>query len=368
MTNNYAAAMAALLLLPAVSLPVSATGFTVTLYDGTMYGPGNLGIHDINGGTLENFIVTAPLTGTIAFLNNDADLPNVYAEANHTGPIDGRLSDGTKINENVNAAFVIKVNEPETQEPVELFISSISEEIVEPDTHGNLVFKLHAAFDTGFAEDVVKMPVQFITGAVEVPISEKSRRGLATGHDQAGPFPAGTTHIGRLGDMDQDGYLDGVFMLAGNTPYELIIVEGDPVLIVRPFRSDIPITPQEAFFYELNGIVQNFPQAISSAVSSHKVEELRKFLRDIESRLLAASHNLERSKQFRKIHGNKISYIEEAPQIIKNAISEVNSAIKSLETGKKPDLEKIDRQHLGKMLEMLKSLHKDAVKERGRIV
>ena len=225
-----------------------SAGFKITLYGGKFYGPGNLGLQDIQDGSLENFIVTAPMTGKIPFLNNGAAEPNVLAENIHTGPIDGLLSDGTKINENVNAAFVLQVKEPETKQLVKLLVCSVSEEIVKPDDKDNLTFNLHAAFDSGFAQDALQLPVQFITGAVEVPLSEKTKRGLKGGHDTAGPMPAGTIYVGRLGDMDQDGLMDGVFTLAGNTPFELLIAEGDPVLIVRPFKSDIPIGPKKASF------------------------------------------------------------------------------------------------------------------------
>ena len=47
-----------------------SAGFRISLYDGKFYGPGNLGMSDIHDGSLENFIVTAPMTGKIPFLNN----------------------------------------------------------------------------------------------------------------------------------------------------------------------------------------------------------------------------------------------------------------------------------------------------------
>ncbi len=338
------------------------SGFTVTLNHGKMYGPGSLGTHDLQEGVLLNFVVTAPLTGNIAFFNNGAKSPNTYAETLHTGPVDGRLSNGTLINENINAGFVIKVNEPATKLPVELLICSVSEEIVEPDAKGNLVFKLHAAFDSGFAEDVVELPVQFVTGMVEVPLSEKSKRGLPSGHDQAGPFPAGSIYIGRLGDEDQDGFLDGVFALAGNTPSELIIVEGDPVLIVRPFKSDIPISPQEAGFYELNGIVQNFPNPLHTSLDKANKDVSLGFLMDVKKRLDTARTNLNRVRK-RDKRGNQ-SWVESARVSMDGAYTEIEQAITAVETDK---FEWADEK-VTTAFDLLESLHREIIRTRGRFI
>ena len=313
-----------LVLASTYSTLVFSSGFKITLYDGKFYGPGNLGVHEIEGGSLENFVVSSPMTGLVSFLNNGASPPNVDAENFHTGPVDGLLSDGSKINENVNAAFVLNVPEPETQQLVKLFVGSVSEEIVKPDDNDNLTFNLHAAFDTGFAADALRLPVQFITGAVTVPLSEKSKRGLGGGNDSAGPVVAGTTYVGRLGDMDQDGYLDGVFVLAGNTPFELLIAEGDPVLIVRPFKSDIPINAREASYYELNGIIKNYRTPMFEVMHVKDNKLLLEYLTDVDSRVQAVLNNFTRVRPKRGQELSETEWGSDLPNELSSASLIVN--------------------------------------------
>ena len=277
----------------------------INLKNGMFYGPGNHGEQDIQNGFLSNFIITAPMTGHIPFLNNGANKPNVLAEYSHTGLVDGMLSDGTKINENVNAAFVLDVKEPETQETIKLFVSSVSRETVSLDDNDNLSFNLTAGFDSGFAQDVIQLPIQFTTGLVEVPISEKKKLNLPGGHDFAGPFPAGTLMAGRFGDMDQDGFLDGTFVLADNTPFELLIAEGDPVLLVRPFTSDIPINAIEAAYYELNGLTKNLFNPLLSAIQDEKHVSSKNHTDEILSRIDAVLANFSQIDKKKKNSSKK---------------------------------------------------------------
>lgn len=364
MANTMNKIFLALLTLVFVSTNACAVGFTITLHDGTMYGPGDLGVHDINGGQLKNFVVTSPLKGYIKFFNNNKAEPNVYAEKQHTGPVDGELSDGTKINENVDAAFVIEVLEPETKMPIQLFISSVSEEVVEPDEHGNLLFKLTAAFDTGFADNVIKLPIQFTTGKVQVPLSYKTINGMKEGHDKAGPYPAKTIRIGRLGDLNSDGYLDGMFVLAGNTPKDLIIVEGDPVLITRPFYSDIPVTPQEAFFYEINGIVQNFPTVIDELSQEERLSELKEVLQDMDKRLAGAKKNLDQASSDLR-PGQDKSWIDYSASQLKSVKPYLKKAIKIAKKNKNP--EKV-AEYSSKAISKLTDVQKNLVQVRGRLI
>ena len=103
------------------------------------------------------------MTAHFQFVNNGADKPNVFAEISHTGPIKRMLSDGTKLNENVDAAFVVNVKEQETQEDVKLHVGSVSRETVKLDDSYNLTFNITAAFDSGLAQDVLQLPIQIIT-------------------------------------------------------------------------------------------------------------------------------------------------------------------------------------------------------------
>ncbi len=185
-------------------------------------------------------------------------------------------------------------------EQVALFVCSISKESVAPDESGNLIFSLTAGFDQGLAEFVVTMPVEFVTGAAEIPVSEKTRTGAGSGHDNPGSYPSGHIHVGKPGDFDQDGFLDGEFVLSGISPPELIIAEGDPILIIRPFTSDIPVSDRNAAIYALNGIVNNYQRAFNAAVRQRKEQVLKNYLDDIRFRLTVIGKNIARIKPTRR--------------------------------------------------------------------
>jgi hypothetical protein len=317
------------------AIPAEA-GFRVELQGGAFYGPGNRGAHELQVGSLENFIVTAPLTGVIPFFNNGSEPQNVNAEVLFGGQVDGRLSDGTPINENVNAAFVIEVQDGSNGKKVKVLVASVSEEAVRPDQYGNLTFLLNTAFDTGIADKVVRLPVQFITGAVEIPKSRLSMEGGKIGDDMAGPYPSGRIFVGRLGDFDQDGFLDGVFVLAGTAPDAFAVGGGDPVFITRQFTSDLPIVPLEAGFHALNGILQNFPAALKKSMKNNKgtmdISIVLAYLTDIVVRIDAADENIRRasSANFDKKLDNDfflhlLGVIDEAKKNIQKAKSMVEA-------------------------------------------
>ncbi len=289
-----------LLLLLGFSNPVLATGFSLFLRDGMLYGPGNLGTHKLQDGSLSNFILTAPLSGAVEMFNNRGEAPNILAESLHVTAVDGALSDGTKINENVDVGFVLEIEEPETGELVSLLVCSVSNEKVRPDNKGNIHFSLTAGFDPGLPEFVVKMPVTFVTGVATVPVSEKTRLGESGGLDHAGPYPAGYSKVGKLGDFDNDGMLDGEFILGATAPLELIIAEGDPILVVRPFNSDIPIGAADAFSYGARGVYENYPKLFKEAIKDKQVAWLREYMSDIDGRLLSLENSLKRIRIARR--------------------------------------------------------------------
>lgn len=263
----------------------SSEGFNLTLSGGLLYGPGPLGEHRLQAGEITNFVVTAPLTGYVPMYNNGAALPNLSAEALHVTEVDGRLSNGVIINENIDAGFVLDIPEPDSGEMMKLFVCSTSREQVTQDTSGNLQFSLTAGFDPGLPDYVVEMDVVFVTGAAWVPKSEKTRRNLEGGHDNADAFPSGYARVGRLGDFDHNGMLDGEFVLGDNAPFDLVVAEGDPILIVRPFVSDIPVSATDAAVYQLRGIVENYPAVLASAIAAGQAQWLIDYLDDIELRV-----------------------------------------------------------------------------------
>jgi hypothetical protein len=344
-----------------IASAAAQAGFHVALHGGTLYGPGARGAHVLQQGSLENLIVTAPLTGTIPFANNGSTAPNVEAESLFDGPVDGLLSDGTKINENVNAAFVVTAPDYDADRSLRLLIASISEEGIAPDEKGNLTFSLNVGFDAGPSGHVIRLPVKLTTGAVVVPNSHASQH--PSPQDAAGWFHAGRAVIGRLGDFDQDGFLDGVFVLAGNAPAELPVGGGDPVVIIRPFTSEIPVTALEAAFMTLNGIVKNFDTAEIKKSFDAKTEwTTLEHLRDISERLDAALTNVDQAGRDKASSSvPRTEGLGKVRHLIVTSLKSTADAARSLEGGNRSDSKRafnLTLASIGSALTVLAELRK----------
>ncbi|HET9220600.1 MAG TPA: hypothetical protein VFR18_26715, partial [Terriglobia bacterium] len=107
-----------------------------------------------------------------------------------------------------------------------------------------------------------------------------------------GPFQAGHTLIGRIGDFDHDGLLDGELVLAGNSPLDLFVAEGDPIAQRRPWISDIPVPPAVSALLIVNGIVQNFPAPLTEVLQQRDTSQAMNYGFDITERLNAALYDL----------------------------------------------------------------------------
>lgn len=270
------------------------------LKGGAFYGPGDNGVHVFPDGSLNNFVLTGPLSGFIPLFNNGAEEPNVLGEKLQTGAIvDGELSDGKLLNENMNNAFILRTTDP-INGPVDVLVASIEggpfngDTIFSPDQFGNLTIQSYVAFDPGIPELVAFNPIFLTTGAATIPLSLKTQMGLSGGHDQAGPFPSGKTLIGRLGDFDNDGFLDGEILLAGNSPMNLVVAEGDPVFLNRPFVSDLKIDPLDATSLTIASVVSNFSGPLfESGLGEKNVDLTLEYLADINVRIDAAIANMQ---------------------------------------------------------------------------
>lgn len=331
----------------------SVTGFTLVLKNGAIYGPGRSGKQPLADGKVNNFIVTAPLTGYVPMRNNGKAEPNVLAESLHVGRVDGRLSDSTIINENVDAGFVLNFEEPESKEQVKLFVTSISEEHVTANDDGDLVFGLTAGFDPGLPEYVVTMQVEFVTGLTRLPLSIKSQKSRLGGTDRAGKYESGYFKVGRLGDFNNDGYLDGEFVLSGNAPEDLILAEGDPILVIRPFETNIPVSGKMAAIYTLRGLTKHYFSVLNSVKDE---KSWRIYLEDIADRVESIKSNLNKSRgKRRSIRHRKID-------IISNTFN-VTYSLDSF-TLKLNTLNFNDKKLLPDIFNMLNGLEKDIKKSR----
>ncbi len=278
------------------SLPLApCQGATLTLKQGRFYGPGNKGSQAVVPAFVHNIVLTGPLTGEIPFFNNGAEAPNVIAEVLQGGVVDGHTSSGVPINENIDTGLFLRFADVETGESARLMVVGIEPEHMVPDAKGNLTFDPHVIADPGVAAQAVEFDVMFTSGAAEIPLSLKTQQGQPGGHDQAGRFPSGRIIIGRIGDFDQDGFLDGELVQAVNSPLELIVARGDPIAQRRPWTLDVPVPPPAAALFTVNGIVQNFPDAVMRVASQEDVRTLREYVSDLSERTMAARINLLRA-------------------------------------------------------------------------
>lgn len=279
----------------AAAMAVPAYGATLTLKPGRFFGPGNKGSQAIVPASVRGIVLTGPLSGEIPFFNNGAQAPNVIAEILQGGVVDGYTSNGVAINENIDTGLFLVMSDAQTGESARMMVVGVAPEQMRPDAKGNLTFNPQVIADPGSPELAVPFSVMFTTGAAQVPLSLKTQQGLPGGHDQAGPFPSGRILIGRIGDFDQDGFLDGELVLAGNPPLELIVARGDPIAQRRPWTLDVPVAPPLAALVTLNGVVQNFPEALTRVFATRDLPTLREYVGDLILRVQAARLNLARA-------------------------------------------------------------------------
>ena len=268
----------------------SANAFTLFLDNGTFFGPGNavyndtgiIGQNEFVDAQVKNIVLTGPLSGYIPFFNNGGLEPNAIAEKlQKGGVIDGAASDGTLINENADTALRLNFSDPKTGESADVmviaeFSSALANggEPIFPDKDNNLTFNPSVLADPGEPDLIARFEVSFTTGTAQVPLSLKTQNSESGGNDNAGPLPSGHRLVGRLGDFDNDGYLDGILVLGANAPLDLIVGRGDPIAQIRPWTSDIPIDPITASVLTLNGIVRNFSQVINSNFHEDNLSEI----------------------------------------------------------------------------------------------
>ena len=298
------------MLIPLLSF-VSVNSLAFTLYlesQGKFYGPGQAifsetgtSVKRFRDAEVRNLTFTAPLTGFIPMFNNGADSPNVIAEVLQGEIIDGFTSNGIPINENIDTALHLEITDPVTGEYANIMAVAVAAEdtpdgaeLVAPDNKGNITFNPTVYADPGQAELVEKLPrIQFTTGAARVPRSIASQMGLTGGVDAAGPLPSGHVLVGRIGDFDRDGFMDGILVLAGNAPENLVVARGNPIAQHRPWHSDIPISLLDATALTLGGMVVNYPEPVLEALQLGRLDAVEAYLLAIDESLVSALQNVQ---------------------------------------------------------------------------
>lgn len=307
-----------------------AQTFKLDLDNGEFFGPGHavynetgiVGVNRFVDAEVRNIVLTGPLTGFVQFFNNGADEPNVIAEKLQNGGIvDGLASDGTLINENGDTALRLNFSDPATGESADVMViptlSDLTPDGSEPilPDNGNLTFNPTVVADPADPTKVVHFKVVFTTGAKTVPLSLKTQKGLGGGVDSAGPLKSGRVIVGRLGDYDQDGFLDGKLVQAENAPLELVVGRGNPIAQKRPWTSNVPVSPDQAAFLTLHNLLTNYPQAFEAAMEQQDFEATFEHLQGLDDGILALLGNFRRllpallsSKQVSKFEALLLNY------------------------------------------------------------
>lgn len=258
--------------------------YTINLEGGFFYGPGPIEPDlELPPGQLVNVqFNTKTFEGHTPF-RNDGDPASI-------------LSDGkTRINQNIEAgmlkignekAFLLAAVDGGPNKGKEKYYLA-------EDYSFNWLVDL--ALDPGIADAIIRVD-DFVltTGIVETQFSLQTQAGYPGGHDQAGSIASGKFLIGRVGDFNQDGYLDGILVATPTVPLESTMLPGAPVGNRRGFHSNITIEPHLACELTLRNVA-NFKPAVMKTIKENDLEELGRLLTEMREQLKVARLNLERA-------------------------------------------------------------------------
>lgn len=225
---------------------------TITLVGGHLYGPGRLSDQALPPGELRGLLLSGFLQGQIPQFNNLGEIPNIPAEVLQGKLIDGRLSDGTLINERIDVGCVTLMGQ------LKLLLAAVGggpnggRVNFYLDRDWNWTIRDDIAIDPGFPSGIIKFnDFVFSTKPRRLPWSTQTVRGLPGGVDRAGSKISGGVVPGHLGDDDFDGRLDGIFNAVGSFPLTSMFLPGAPFAQTRIFISDVPVSHMEAAFLSI---------------------------------------------------------------------------------------------------------------------
>jgi len=208
-----------------------------------------------------------------------------------------RLSDGTtRINQNIDAGrlFVGGGTSPILLTAVDGGPHQGREEYSLDDQY-RMVWRVDIALDSGFPEGIIRLnDFVLTTGVARITRSQQTQRGEPGGYDQAGTLASGTFIVGRLGDFDQDGFLDGVLVAAPTVPMEADMLPGAPVGNQRGFRTNLPVSAGVSLELMLRSLLQ-LRAPIETLLAEHDREQLTRLTAEAADRVRAARLNLARA-------------------------------------------------------------------------
>jgi hypothetical protein len=226
----------------------SAATYEIQIGVRKLFGPGPFPDQQLGTGHVRSMDFRSFMTATVPAFNNGPAEPNVSGEAAQGTPVDGKLSDGTLINENIDMGNAVILNGQ-----FNLLLGAVYGGPSKGDSHFYLDdaynWTIHddIAMDPGFPEGIVKIDdFVFSTGPRPVPLSIQTEKHYPGGVDRVGSLQSGDLVVGRLGDDDFDGHVDGVFFAMGQLPLTSPFLPGAPFVQRMEFTSTIPISALDA--------------------------------------------------------------------------------------------------------------------------
>jgi hypothetical protein len=222
--------------------------YDITIGKRLLYGPGPFPDQQLTAGHVHSMHFDSFMSAIVPAFNNGAAEPNVSGEKAQKSPVDGQLSDGTKLNEHIEMGNAVIVNGQ-----FNLILGAVYGGPAEGSSHFfldpnyNWTIRDDIAMDPGFPEGIVKInDFTFSTGPKPVPYSIQTESKYPGGIDRVGTLKSGDVTIGRLGDDDFDGRIDGVFFAMGQLPITSPFLPGAPFVQRMEFTSTIPVSAVDA--------------------------------------------------------------------------------------------------------------------------
>ena len=277
----------------------SVEKYRIEFVEGTFYGPGKMPEVPMANGIMHVVELDKNLNGVTPYFNNGEQEPNITSYIGENGKF-GFLSDGTPYNEYMDGGVVdvgygaLSLLNVVTRNGPHHGVQNYS---LTKDCSWRITTDL--ALDPGFKQGIlITHNILITSGVAWVPNSLQSLHKIPGGAEQAGSLPAGVALIGRMGDQDRDGFLDGRVVGVSVIPLEHIFYPGAPVAQSREMISNIPVSAMDALALSIVGISSFQPvfarlfEAQPATQGADLGTYTARLLKDVHERLASAEQNL----------------------------------------------------------------------------
>jgi len=233
-----------------------SNNISLTFDGGTFYGPGNMPDAPMPDGKVETITLTGFLSGKTEYFNNGHKNPNLRARDNYPLAERGQTSDGKPFNEFMDGGVVeIGMGAMNLLTVVTSGGSNEGEQRYHLTEDLNWEVRTDLALDPGFEQGVLVIDdLRITSGVVWLKPSRQADLGMPGGTEAAGSLIVGDALVGRLGDKNEDGYLDGILVGTSTIPIGHIFSPGAPAAQSRSFSTTIPISKVDSLVLELSGL------------------------------------------------------------------------------------------------------------------